>query len=533
MSISKFIFSATLFGIALACGGTHAQVPDETPVIPEGPAETTSPTETVASSGETVPPGIVAVRLVYDGDTYLMTGVTVGRSAVLTSDIAVRNMRSDGRVVTPSGEIVSMEIVARDEDARLVLWTTSQPLDLPVPQTAELPDIGRTTRILYADGDTKTVAGVAATDADGERGVSHTSNVPFKAFGGAVLNRCGQMIGVNTPTDDYRRRDLRQRQDGDPLTHIVSSDTISSFLAENGLSLGSATAPCASQLEQARRDTEAARDAEQARRDEAERLRGEAAASAERATELRERAEELEAAAESAQSDRAAAQRAAAEAQAAADEASALAADADKRAAEVEAEANDLLADLNEAEASLTDLEARLAEAESEVESWQLYAAIGGGLAALIALVSLFLIFRGRGKTRVAQESADDAQREVTRLAAIPKAIPPVDDILLEGKDRNLLLSGKLLPEAAGGVVVGRHPERASAVLEAEDVSRRHARIFVTADGAMIEDLGSSFGTSLNTTQLAPNQPLALGHGDIVAIAGHTFTCVMLGRRRS
>lgn len=530
MAFSKFMFVAACFGFVLACGGTHAQVPDEAPAIPEGPVETPIPEDPAVSSGDPTEPGIVAVRLEYDGDIYVMTGIVVGSSSVLTSNIAVRSMRSDGEVITPSGDSVSMDIVARDEDARLVLWSASQALDLPLPQTADLPDIGRSTRILYADGDTKSVAGVAATDTEGERGVSHTSNVPFKAFGGAVLNRCGQMIGINTPTDDYRRRDLRRRQDGDPLTHIVSSATITDFLAESGLSLDSATTPCASQLEQARLDTETAREAEKARREEADRLREEAAVSAERASELRERAEELEAAAQSAQSDRAAAQRAASAAQAAADEAAAQAAEADQRAADVEAEADELLAELNEAEAALADLEQRLAEAESEVESWQLYAAIGGGLAALIAVVSLFLILRGLGKTRIAQESANDAQREVTRLAAIPKAIPPVDDILLEGRGRNLLLSGKLLPEAAGGVIVGRHPERASAVLEAEDVSRRHARIFVTADGAMIEDLGSTFGTTLNTEQLDPNQPRALGHGDTVAIAGHAFNCVMLGR---
>lgn len=45
-------------------------------------------------------------------------------------------------------------------------------------------------------------------------------------------------------------------------------------------------------------------------------------------------------------------------------------------------------------------------------------------------------------------------------------------------------------------------------------VSRRHARIFLSSDAWMIEDLGSTNGSYLNRRLMSPNTPHIIRHGD-------------------
>lgn len=79
-----------------------------------------------------------------------------------------------------------------------------------------------------------------------------------------------------------------------------------------------------------------------------------------------------------------------------------------------------------------------------------------------------------------------------------------------EGKE-----AGKEFAFDQPAVVIGRTPECDVCVYEA-GVSRRHARIFLEADGYYLEDLGSSNGTRVNgnvvkKTRLAHGDSLALG----------------------
>ena len=63
--------------------------------------------------------------------------------------------------------------------------------------------------------------------------------------------------------------------------------------------------------------------------------------------------------------------------------------------------------------------------------------------------------------------------------------------------------------------MIGRDQE-ATVFVEASSVSRRHARIVVTADGARLEDLGSKNGTFLNERRV--RLPVALRSGDEVRV---------------
>jgi DNA-binding winged helix-turn-helix (wHTH) protein len=78
---------------------------------------------------------------------------------------------------------------------------------------------------------------------------------------------------------------------------------------------------------------------------------------------------------------------------------------------------------------------------------------------------------------------------------------------LVRGKNRTALEPGE--------TVIGRDPG-AAVWLDDPSVSRRHARILVSADGATLEDLGSKNGTFLGETRV--HAPTPLSDGDAVKI---------------
>ena len=68
----------------------------------------------------------------------------------------------------------------------------------------------------------------------------------------------------------------------------------------------------------------------------------------------------------------------------------------------------------------------------------------------------------------------------------------------------------KRFPLAAGAYVMGRDPDT-DIRLESATVSRRHARIVVSNDGAVLEDFGSKNGTYHNDTRVTESVPLRNG----------------------
>jgi DNA-binding winged helix-turn-helix (wHTH) protein len=78
-----------------------------------------------------------------------------------------------------------------------------------------------------------------------------------------------------------------------------------------------------------------------------------------------------------------------------------------------------------------------------------------------------------------------------------------------------LLLADRMIPLPAGEHIVGRTPE-CSVQIVAPSVSRRHARIAVTREGATIEDLGSLNGTFIGERRIT--QPERLRDGDEIRI---------------
>jgi DNA-binding winged helix-turn-helix (wHTH) protein len=88
-----------------------------------------------------------------------------------------------------------------------------------------------------------------------------------------------------------------------------------------------------------------------------------------------------------------------------------------------------------------------------------------------------------------------------------------------------LIWNDRLLSLNEGLQIAGRG-EECELVIEAETVSRRHARILVQDGNATIEDLGSTNGTSVNGVRISA--PTSLADGNEVALG----TAKLLVRKR-
>lgn len=470
------------------------------------------------------------LKLEIDGGqtAYTQSGLAVSDRHLVSADTGYSARRPDGEAQL-NGAIISVTAIAHDPDARLVLWEAASDTFEPSTFAQGFAAEGEPIGLIYAApaGTVRIEGRVADTDADRPLVQMDTTRA-FSSFGGAVVNPCGEVIGLNAPGADYGTRALR-RQDALPAgANVLSLSSLRAFLSLSGVAVETAAGPCLSEVERARQEAADAEARERAQLEETEELRGRAEAAANRAAELEARAKELEEAAERGEAE------ARAEAEAAREAAELAQAEAEGAAADLtdaERELAELGNALDEAEAELERNETALAEAEGEIETanetastWQRYAYIALAGVVLVAVVGAFLMWR-RGQTLKAEQSTRQAaEAEAERLAAIPKAIPAVADARLENEARALILPGALLPEAAGGVSVGRNPDLAQVLLEGEDVSRQHARFFEIDGAVFVEDLGSSFGTKVNGKAMAKGAPQRLSNGDTLQLASHTFT---------
>jgi hypothetical protein len=73
-----------------------------------------------------------------------------------------------------------------------------------------------------------------------------------------------------------------------------------------------------------------------------------------------------------------------------------------------------------------------------------------------------------------------------------------------------LLRGRRRIPLEAGETIIGRDPG-AAVFLDDKSVSRRHARIVISDEGATLEDLGSKNGTYLQDSRVESRLPLSDG----------------------
>ena len=71
-------------------------------------------------------------------------------------------------------------------------------------------------------------------------------------------------------------------------------------------------------------------------------------------------------------------------------------------------------------------------------------------------------------------------------------------------------MTGTTVTLKPAGILLGRNPE-CTLVLDDDFASGRHARIFLSDDGWLVEDLGSTNGTFLGANRLTKPVPVEVG----------------------
>lgn len=121
--------------------------------------------------------------------------------------------------------------------------------------------------------------------------------------------------------------------------------------------------------------------------------------------------------------------------------------------------------------------------------------------------------------TKIRRALGETAQRP-RYVETLPRRgyrfVAPVEEARSAPASCRILWDGRTIPLAVGVNVIGR--EMTAAVwVDSSTVSRRHARIVVTAEGALLEDLGSKNGTFLRGRRI--QAPETLHDGDEI-VAG-------------
>lgn len=171
------------------------------------------------------------------------------------------------------------------------------------------------------------------------------------------------------------------------------------------------------------------------------------------------------------------------------------------------------------------------------------------GVAAAAVLLALVGILGRRAATRAkrraaeAEEHAVRAEREAADAEQAARAArsdlasretrdrqaAEVPGILLEGLgDRPLAvrIPGRVIARDGGGIV-GRSPFASAVVLDRPEVSRRHFRLSAQGASILIEDLGSTNGTTLDGERLQPGVTAPLRDGARLGIGGISVTVTM------
>ena len=164
------------------------------------------------------------------------------------------------------------------------------------------------------------------------------------------------------------------------------------------------------------------------------------------------------------------------------------------------------------------------------------YGLIGVLLAAVLSLALVLMLRKPRVVMMEAvNRSAEAVSRRVSRRGA--GAQPPEATVrVTPGAFRSLRFKGRdgaafgsfeitrnMLQRTRNGVVLGRLENGVDIRIDHAEISRRHARIFLSGAQVVIDDLGAMNGTSVNGTKLIPNAPYPLADGAVVTLGPLVF----------
>lgn len=323
-----------------------------------------------------------------------------------------------------------------------------------------------------------------------------TAAVGRGAYGAAVLNSCGQVLGIIRTAPGATLDSLWAAHVPAPPLWLATAPALAQKLAGIGVPTRVAATTC----ENAGTPGAAGQPPQETQKPNAE------------AEKAKKRAEEAESARKRAEAAEKRARDKAGEAKKRADDAEQKARDAEGKAQEADRRSEDTRrAAVQSADGlgrQLDEQSRRLADTNQGFERWRLYALLGGG--GLLLLVLALLVWR-----RVETGRAGRALAAATASFA---------DCLLQGTDSKgqplgLTLSGRDLARLPEGLVIGRNPPGAGVIIADETVSRSHVRLRLSGGELMLSDLESTGGTRLNGQQLVLGREVAVHDGDVLELA--------------
>lgn len=151
--------------------------------------------------------------------------------------------------------------------------------------------------------------------------------------------------------------------------------------------------------------------------------------------------------------------------------------------------------------------------------AWYIYAAIGVAAAAVIALLIILVVKSGKKQ--------EQPQGPVNGNVGVTTPVKPVRSEgaykgrQVTGFGQTNVLTGKSFP-VRGKIVIGRDPAKCQAVYPAKTpgISGVHCAVQEIAEGVVVTDLGSTYGTFLeNGTKMEPNKPYTVPIGEAFYLA--------------
>lgn len=297
------------------------------------------------------------------------------------------------------------------------------------------------------------------------------------AYGAAVVNRCGELVGLVHPDPKKPVAELLKPHlpvgafalIGTELSHVLGAAHIPAVAV--------AQAPCLTVA--------------QTLETEKQRAEREAAAQAKKSKEqlAKERAK-AEQARRDAQQEREAREHAEKERDTAINE-----------AAETKHDAAKVVSDVKDQAEQLEEDNTRIAD-RNRLLLW----ALAGGAVLALLIVTLLVLRRRRdiARAKIALRAATATFGDC-RFSGANSQGNPIAFIVL----------GKDLLQRDSGLLLGRNPEKVQVVVADQTVSREHARLFVRDNRLHIQDLGSTTGTSVNGNRIE-GEPVIVITGDTI-----------------
>ena len=477
--------------------------------------------------------GIYPIRVLNNGNE-----IQAGFATLVSENQMITNagLVSQGDQWIVEDAVSGAELIANvniiDEAAGLAILSVNGINGTPLTVAAEFPELSRNISLALLNTSRSGVLHSIVDDQDLLSQVRHTALTEEGEYGAALLNNCGEIIGLSQHSSPVLSSRLRPDQDFAFSTNLA---TLSNFLNENDVDFIEAFDVCLSEAEQLNlaeikiqeQEEELARRLEEQSLLEEEQLLLE-----EEQRRLQEETERLQ------------------------QEQETLAEENRIRLEELAAREAELEASLDaieEAEARQEELEqqaqdqeealAQAAEQQRIDDRNRLYQWTGFGVV-LIALFG-FVVLQVKRRNKI-QEEAEESISEVKQKSEqieseLEKVSAEFPDIVLSGNDDHgaesrLKINGNALIRSDNGQIIGRSAQHADYVLNLDTVSRKHIRLFIkeviltgsTRNKIFVEDLNSANGTAINDNQLHSGQEYELNSGDTLKIGLTTYSVNLL-----